>query len=272
MAATGRSERGAALVEYAMIVSFIAVVSLGTVGMVGTSVSGDIAAVGSALSDGADLGGDDDGQGQESDDNDNNGNGGNDDDNNGNQGNGGDNGDDDNNGVDDDFGDGDNGDGTGDDGDNGDGTGDGDTGDGTGGDNGGDDDEADDPSSSVDVVASAGSFYWWAPTPSGGDGAWKASVTFQNDWIRQQYLTLEVTTTSSNGKTSTETVEFYVAAGSTGTYDAWNNNYSVRGKSESGVVSVTVRVTSIRTYDESWQTETHSTTGPTVEVAVPDVG
>jgi hypothetical protein len=38
------------------------------------------------------------------------------------------------------------------------------------------------------------------------------------------------------------------------------------------VVSVTVRVTSIRTYDESWQTETHSTSGPTVEVAVPDVG
>jgi Flp pilus assembly pilin Flp len=264
MAAKERSERGAALVEYAMIVSFIAVVSLSTVGMVGTGISGDIAAVGSALSDGADLGGDDDGQGQESGDdaesgdNGNNGNAGNDNDNDGNQGNGGDNGNDDNGGVDDDFGDDA-----------------GDTGDtGSGGDNGGDDagEVEEDPSSSVDVVASAGSFYWWTPAKNGGDGAWNASVTFQNDWIRDQYLTVEVTRTASNGDTTTETVEVYVAAGSTGTYDAWNNNYSVRGKSESGVVSVTVRVTSIRTYDESWQTETHSTTGPTVEVAVPDVG
>ncbi|HEX9644569.1 MAG TPA: Flp family type IVb pilin [Acidimicrobiia bacterium] len=270
MAAKERSERGAALVEYAMIVSFIAVVSLSTVGMVGTSISGDIAAVGSALSDGADLGGDDDGQGQESGDdaesgdNDNNGN-------NGNQGNGGDNGNDNNNGVDDDFGDD-----TGDDGDDGDDGSGGDTGDdgGSGGDTGGDDAEEieEDPSSSVDVAASAGSFYWWAPTPSGGDGAWKASVTFQNDWIRHQYLTVEVTRTASNGDTTTETVEVYVAAGSTGTYAAWNNNYSVRGNSEHGVVSVTMRVTSIRTYNESWQTQTHSTTGPTVEVTVPDVG
>ncbi|MFP3915463.1 MAG: hypothetical protein ACLFWM_11355 [Actinomycetota bacterium] len=130
-----------------------------------------------------------------------------------------------------------------------------------------------DPRKSARVVDSDGAYYWWNDSGTGGEGAWKAGVTFRNDWIRHHYLTLEVTRTRADGTTSTQTVrDFYVGSGSQSTYEAWDNSLTVDGDERRGVVEVQVRVVSIRTSDESWQTETHETDGPVVTVAAPGAG
>lgn len=133
--------------------------------------------------------------------------------------------------------------------------------------------EETDPRTSVRVVDSESSFYWWNDAPTGGDGAWKAAVTFRNDWIRHHYLTLEVSRTHSDGSNRTQTVsDFYVAAESQSTFEAWDNTLTIDGDDRNGVVGVEVRVVSIRTSGENWQTENHETDGPVVSVEAPSAG
>ena len=119
---------------------------------------------------------------------------------------------------------------------------------------------------------SANSFYWWNTTKNGGNGAWKSSVTYENDWFRHQYLTLEVTRVDEKGKRTTSTVkDFYVPAGGSTTFEAWDNELSVNKGKFDGVVSVEVRVVSIRTSDEAWKTVSYPTDGPTATVQAPTV-
>jgi len=154
---------------------------------------------------------------------------------------------------------------------------------GTGDDDGGDggsapdpeDEPADDPVVPGSTVANPGStssFYWWNTTKNGGTGAWKSSVTYENDWIRHQYLTLEVTRVDEKGKRSTSTVkDFYVPAGGSTSYEAWDNELTVNKDKLDGVVSVEVKVVSIRTSDEAWKTVSYPTDGPTTVVQAPTV-
>jgi hypothetical protein len=113
-------------------------------------------------------------------------------------------------------------------------------------------------------------FYWWNSTKHGGEGAWKASTSYQNDWIRHQYLTLEVTRVDHNGKETTSTVNsFYVPAGGSATYELWDNSLKVHKGNATGTVSVSVKVVAIQTSDESWSSVSYTTDGPSNEVIAP---
>ena len=126
------------------------------------------------------------------------------------------------------------------------------------------------PGSTVGNTGSTSSYYWWNTTKGGGEGAWKASASYHNEWIRHQYLTLEVTRTDENGKvTTTQVNDFYVPAGGRTTFELWDNTMSVNNSTVKGVVSVTVKVTAIRTSDEKWQTVSYTTDGPTTVVKAP---
>jgi Flp pilus assembly pilin Flp len=126
------------------------------------------------------------------------------------------------------------------------------------------------PGSVVADAGSSGSYYWWNDSKHGGEGAWKASVMYQNDWIRHQYLTLEVTRVDQEGNRSTTTVDsFYVPAQGTSNYESWDNSLRLHKGDFSGVLSVEVKVVAIRTSDESWATVSYGTDGPTTVITSP---
>jgi pilus assembly protein Flp/PilA len=114
------------------------------------------------------------------------------------------------------------------------------------------------------ILSETSDLDWWNDTKHGGEGAWVASFEFQNDWIRHQYLTLEVSSTDHNGKKSTFTVSnFYVPAGGTATYQAWDNDLELKNKKTMGVMSVEVKVVSITTSDENWEQVSYQVESPT---------
>lgn len=116
-----------------------------------------------------------------------------------------------------------------------------------------DDEEEAVPGSKAQVTGTASDFTWWNDTKNGGNGEWKASVTFENDWIRHQYLTLEVTTVNHKGKTSTSTVKnFYVPAGGSATYHDWGNVLKDKNGKITGTLEVQVKVVAVTTSDENW--------------------
>ena len=118
------------------------------------------------------------------------------------------------------------------------------------------------PGSLVADAGSSGSYYWWNASKHGGEGAWKASVKYQNDWIRHQYLTLDVTRVDGQGNRSTTTVTgFYVPAQGTSNYESWDNSLRLHKGDFSGVLSVEVKVVAISTSDESWATVSYATDG-----------
>jgi Flp pilus assembly pilin Flp len=123
------------------------------------------------------------------------------------------------------------------------------------------------------VTGTASSFTWWNPDKHGGEGAWKASVSFNNDTNRHQYLTLQVVQVNDKGTTTTITVnDFYVPANGKSTFDQWDNAYSLTNGKEKGIVSVSVKVVSVRTSDANWQTLTYQTPNSTPTVVnVPKV-
>lgn len=129
------------------------------------------------------------------------------------------------------------------------------------------------PGSEVSAKGGSSSFYWWNDTPSGGNGAWVGTVNLGNEWIRHQYLTMTVTTTTANGKTDTRTIDnFYVPAGGSADLQLWDNELEVdksgTPKAKS-VVSIDVTVTKIVTSDKDWKTKSFATSGPTVSVEAP---
>lgn len=151
---------------------------------------------------------------------------------------------------------------------------DGEDGDGDAGEAGGDDSAV--GGSSVAAASKGGSFTWWNDGASGGNGEWAATVAFSNSWIRHQYLDLEVTTTTAQGKSSTSKVtSFYVPAGGSAEYVAWSNSFrtdKAGDPKKNSVMTVSVRVTGIRTSDEKWQTVEFDAAAPTVSVKAPSPG
>jgi len=129
------------------------------------------------------------------------------------------------------------------------------------------------PGGSTTVATRTSSdFYWFNKSKNGGEGAWKATVGFKNDWIRHQYLTLEVTRIDATGKRTTTTVtDFYVPAGGSASYDAYDNALKIDGANKTGVVNVEVKVVSIKTADEKWQTMTYTVNGPATAVTAPTI-
>jgi Flp pilus assembly pilin Flp len=126
------------------------------------------------------------------------------------------------------------------------------------------------PGSTVANTSTDSDFYWWNSTKHGGEGAWKASASYQNDWIRHQYLTLEVTRVDDKGGETTTTVNsFYVPAGGSATYELWDNALKVHKGKATGTVSVSVKVVAIQTSDEDWNTVSYTTEGPSTVVAAP---
>ena len=123
---------------------------------------------------------------------------------------------------------------------------------------GSDDPSPADPGSEAVVASTNSSFTWWNSSRHGGEGAWKASVDYQNDHNRHQYLTLEITRTDDKGKTTTTRVNgFYVPATGKATYELWDNNLKVHHEKITGVVSVEVKVVSVTTSDQNWKPVTY---------------
>ena len=123
---------------------------------------------------------------------------------------------------------------------------------------GSDDPSPADPGSEAVVASTDSSFFWWNSSKHGGKGAWKASVDYQNDHNRHQYLTLEITRTDHKGKTTTTRVNgFYVPANGKATYELWDNNLKVHKEKTTGVVSVDVKVVSVTTSDQNWNSVTY---------------
>lgn len=119
--------------------------------------------------------------------------------------------------------------------------------------------------SETTVSSSTSSFTTWTPTKQGGTGKWVASVEFDNDWSKDQYLTLEVTRTDEKGKTTTTTVtNFYVPAGGSATYQAGDNDLEIKNNSKKGVVSVQVKLVSVTSTDAGSQPVTYPPASPTV--------
>lgn len=129
------------------------------------------------------------------------------------------------------------------------------------------------PGSEASADGGASTFYWWNNTPSGGNGAWVGTVKLGNDWIRHQYLTMTVTATTADGKTSTRTIDnFYVPAGGSANLQLWDNNLEVDKTgtpTAKSVVGIDVTVTKIVTSDKDWKTMSFATSGPTVSVEAP---
>ena len=140
----------------------------------------------------------------------------------------------------------------------------------------GDDDESEPaeepvvPGSTVADTGFSGSYYWWNDTKHGGEGAWIASVSYHNEWIRHQYLTLEVTRVDERGNRATTTVNgFYVPAGGSSTYESWDNSLKLHKGDLTGVLSIEVKVVAIQTSDENWSTVSHTTEGPSTIIGAP---
>lgn len=289
------SERGVSAVEYALLVSLIALASMTAVAALGTSTSEQFVAAGSALGDvgeqGEDVvddvddpgaGADEDSRAGEDDSGGTDGSAGNGDADGAGNGNGDGKGNEDSDGA----GDGDDdstGGGEGKGNENSDGDADGTSGGGgkgngnDGGEGDGDateddEDDPDEPGSSVEATETASDYrcYWTSKNRGECDnGAWNGRITFENDWIRHQHLTLTVTKTGADGATTVETVEgFYVPAGSSSTWTSWTNRmaHDRHGNPTEGVVSVEVAVTHIQSSDENWRTTHFDTDGPVVKI------
>ncbi|MGA7098322.1 MAG: Flp family type IVb pilin [Acidimicrobiia bacterium] len=121
------------------------------------------------------------------------------------------------------------------------------------------------------TAGTSSELYEWNSSKKGGEGVWKASVTYQNDWSQSQYLTLEVTKTDDEGKTETLVIkDFLVPATSNATLALDGNEIAVKNKKTSGVLTVDVKVTSIRTTDQNGTTVTYPAEGLVGSMSAPD--
>lgn len=114
-------------------------------------------------------------------------------------------------------------------------------------------------------------FYWWNADKHGGEGAWTASTTYQNSTDRHQYLDLLVTRVDDKGKTTTLEVKgFYVPANGSTTYTLWDNSLDVHKDNVKGTVEVRIDVTSVTTSDENWKSFSYQVDPNPVSVLAPD--
>lgn len=127
------------------------------------------------------------------------------------------------------------------------------------------------PGSEVEATAGDSDWYWWDDRTD--KGAWVGTISFDNEWKRHQYLTIEVTKTTANGKTIKETIRnFYVPANGSSDLQIWENDFTSNkhGTAQgNSVVSIEVTVTKIETSDENWQSKSFGTSGPTIGVVAP---
>lgn len=104
----------------------------------------------------------------------------------------------------------------------------------------------------------------------GNHGEWTASVNYSNEWGQDQYLTLKITQIDDEGNTTTHTVDgFPVPAGSNARFDYEGNSIKQKRGGITGVVSVTVEVTSVTTTDESLQPVTYPVSGQVATIGAP---
>lgn len=104
----------------------------------------------------------------------------------------------------------------------------------------------------------------------GNHGEWTASVDYTNEWAQDQYLTLKITQIDDDGNTTTKTVEgFPVPAASNARFDYEGNSIKQKRSGITGVISVTVEVTSITTTDESSQPVTYPVSGQVATIGAP---
>jgi Flp pilus assembly pilin Flp len=104
----------------------------------------------------------------------------------------------------------------------------------------------------------------------GNHGEWTASVDYSNEWGQDQYLTLKITQVDDEGNTTTHTVDgFPVPAGSNARFDYEGNSIKQRRGGITGVVSVTVEVTSVTTTDEGSQPVTYPVSGQVATIGAP---
>jgi hypothetical protein len=121
-------------------------------------------------------------------------------------------------------------------------------------------------------LGTSSDFTWWNNTKHGGNGAWKASVTYGNETDRHQYLTLEVTSIDEKGRKTTTTVNgFYVAANGSADFSQWDNALKDHKGRVTGVVEVEVKVTKIATSDQDWQPFSYDVDDDPVSVLPPSL-
>lgn len=143
-----------------------------------------------------------------------------------------------------------------------------------GGDNGQQDEEQEEEEKEEEVelpslaTGSSSEMFWWDSWNK--QGQWKASVSYRNETNRHQYLKLEVTKIEDDGRKTTSIVnDFYVGAGSSATYTLWNNDIRNNKGAADGVVEVQVKVLSVKTSDQNWQTYNYDVTDRPASVAAP---
>ena len=109
---------------------------------------------------------------------------------------------------------------------------------------------------------------WW--DNHGSKGAWVARFTYQNDWIRHQYLDIEVTLHHSNGTTTTQQVKgFYVAGNGRSTQEIYDNTIAGTSGNYTGINSVSTRIVAVKTSTENWQSIQGSPTPAVTTTYVP---
>ncbi len=124
-------------------------------------------------------------------------------------------------------------------------------------------------SDSITAGSSQSSLTSWKETGNGGHGDWTASVSYTNKWGADQYLTLQITRIDESGNATTVTVpSVKVPAGSSATYNDTGNALSQNKKGTSGVLEVRVEVVSITTGTGSQQV-TYPGSGEIVKVSAP---
>jgi Flp pilus assembly pilin Flp len=117
--------------------------------------------------------------------------------------------------------------------------------------------EDDEPETAVTASDGSGKLYWW--DSKAGEGEWVASTTFTNAWERPAYLTVEVTRVMADGKTSKDKVQdLYVPAKGSADFAYWNNAIDTDSKSSDDVVAVRFEVVQIKTSDLDWKPRTYS--------------
>lgn len=104
------------------------------------------------------------------------------------------------------------------------------------------------------VTPGQATMQWW--DNHGSRGAWVARFSYQNDWIRHQYLDIEIVRHHSNGSKKTESVKgFYVAGNGRSIQEVYDNAVQGGGSAGyTGITHVTARITAVRTSNEDWQT------------------
>lgn len=105
------------------------------------------------------------------------------------------------------------------------------------------------------------------------EGAWEGLATYRNDTRRDQELTLKITQVDDQGKETVRTYSLYVHANSSKEY---STNYHLtngiqKGDPQTGVVEVRIEVESIRTHT-NWDFYTYEVDDSPVVVKAPQFG